>query len=329
MNALKVAWISILFCSASFATSFKPAVIYDTAGKFDKSFNEAIYKGGVQPLVEKHGVKVREVSPKSETQIESGLTKLAKRGYQPIVAAGFSMKPHVEKVAKAFPDIQFTIIDAKIDLPNVQSILFKEHEGSFLVGALAALSSKSNKIGFIGGMDLPMIHKFACGYRQGAMYIKPDIALSQTMTGNTPMAFNDPAKGATLAKAQIQEGVDIIFAAAGSTGIGVYAAAKQGGIYAIGVDSNQNYMQPGTMLTSMLKKVGVATLQTWLEAQQGKWLAGVKVKGLKEDGVGWALDEHNRSLVSETMETQINGLKDKIISGEIKVHDYTENNECP
>ncbi|WP_309227313.1 BMP family lipoprotein [Zooshikella harenae] len=149
------------------------------------------------------------------------------------------------------------------------------------------------------------------------------------MTGSTPMAFNDPAKGASLAKTQIKDGVDVIFAAAGSTGIGVYAAAKQGGIYAIGVDSNQNHLQPGTMLTSMLKNVGVATLQTWLEAQQGQWQPGVKLKGLKEDGVGWALDEHNRSLVSEEMEAEINALKDKIISGEIKVHDYTDNNECP
>ncbi|WP_309227312.1 BMP family ABC transporter substrate-binding protein [Zooshikella harenae] len=167
MKALITAWICILYCSMSLAAPFKPAVIYDTAGKFDKSFNEAVYKGGVRPLMEKHSIKVREVSPKSETQIESGLVKLAKRGYQPIVAVGFSMKPHVEKVAKDFPDIQFTIIDAKIDLPNVQSILFKEQEGSFLVGALAALTTKTNKIGFVGGMDIPMIHKFACGYQQG------------------------------------------------------------------------------------------------------------------------------------------------------------------
>lgn len=314
--------------SMAFAADFAPAVVYDKAGKFDKSFNEAVFKNGVTVFEEKTGVDVREYEPTSDAQVEQGMRKLAKRGYQPIVAVGFSMASAVEKVAKEFPEIKFTIIDMVVPLPNVQSIVFKEHEGSFLVGALAATKSETKKVGFIGGMDIPLIRKFACGYEQGAKYVAKDAVLLQNMTGSTPTAFNDPAKGAELAKSQFSQGADVVFAAAGGTGIGVYQAAKDEGKLAIGVDSNQNHIQPGTMLTSMTKHVGVATFNTYKAAQEGKWTPGVQVLGLAENGVGWAMDNNNAALVSDADKALMKKLTAEIVAGKIKVHDYMSDNSC-
>jgi basic membrane protein A len=238
------------------------------------------------------------------------------------------MASAVEKVATEFPDIQFTIIDMVVDKPNVQSIIFKEHEGSFLVGALAAKASKTDKVGFVGGMDIPLIRKFECGYRQGAKYANPQIETFQNMTGSTPAAFADPAKGSELAKSQFSKGADVIYAAAGGTGMGVYQAAKDAGNFAIGVDSNQNHLQPGTMLTSMVKKVGVAAYNTWEDAEQGNWEAGIKVLGLKEGAVEWAYDDYNKDLITPEMKTYLDGLKADIVSGKIAVHDYMSDNTC-
>ena len=210
---------------------------------------EGVYNG-VKKYTADTGIQVREFEPKNEAQVEQGLRRLAKRGYSPIVTVGFNMTSAVEKVAKDFPEINFTIIDGVIDLPNVQSVVFKEHEGSFLVGALASMASKTNTVGFVGGMDIPLIRKFGCGYEQGVKYASPSATVLQNMTGSTGAAFNDPTKGSELAKSQFSQGADVVFAAAGGTGIGVYQAAKDEGKLAIGVDSNQNHVQPGTMLTS-------------------------------------------------------------------------------
>lgn len=306
----------------------KPAVVYDVAGKFDKSFNEAVFRNGVELFEKEKGVDVREFEPQNEAQREQGLRRLASRDFSPIVAVGFNMASAVEKVATEFPDTQFTIIDMVIDKPNVQSIVFKEHEGSFLVGALAAKASKTATVGFVGGMDIPLIRKFSCGYEQGAKYANKDITVLQNMTGSTPAAFADPAKGSELAKSQFSKGADVIYAAAGGTGLGVYQAAKDAGKYAIGVDANQNHIQPGTMLTSMVKHVGKAAYGTWESALDDSWKPGIKVLGLKEGGVDWALDEHNASLVNADMKTYVDGLKAKIVNGEISVHDYMADNTC-
>ncbi|MGF1771852.1 BMP family lipoprotein [Vibrio maritimus] len=322
MSALAVAVTSF----GAFAA--KPAVVYDTAGKFDKSFNEAVFQNGVKVFNADKGIKVREFEPQNEAQREQGLRRLASRGFTPIVAVGFNMASAVEKVATEFPDIQFTIIDMVVDKPNVQSIVFKEHEGSFLVGALAAKASKTDKVGFVGGMDIPLIRKFECGYRQGAKYANPQIETFQNMTGSTPAAFADPAKGSELAKSQFSKGADVIYAAAGGTGMGVYQAAKDAGNFAIGVDSNQNHLQPGTMLTSMVKKVGVAAYNTWEDAEQGNWEAGIKVLGLKEGAVEWAYDDYNKDLITPEMKTYLDGLKADIVSGKIAVHDYMSDNTC-
>jgi basic membrane protein A len=221
------------------------------------------------------------------------------------------------------------IIDSVVDLPNVQSIVFKEHEGSYLVGVLAALASKSGKVGFVGGMDIPLISRFQCGYAQGAKAANPDVEVLANMTGTTPAAWNDPTRGAELAKGQFDRGVDVVFAAAGGTGTGVYQAAKDAGKLAIGVDSNQNHLQPGTMLTSMLKRVDVAVYESAKTAKEGTWKPGVTVLGLAEGGVDWALDEHNKSLITDDMKAKVEAAKADIISGKVQVHDYMSDNSCP
>ncbi len=326
-SILKLSAIALAISSFSVFAASKPAVIYDTAGKFDKSFNEAVYQNGVK-VMEAKGLKVREFEPQNEAQREQGLRRLASRGFSPIVAVGFNIASAVEKVATEFPDIHFTILDMVVDKPNVQSVVFKEHEGSFLVGALAAKVSKTGTVGFVGGMDIPLIRKFECGYEQGAKYANPAITVLQNMTGSTPSAFSDPAKGSELAKSQFSKGADVIYAAAGGTGLGVYQAAADAGKFAIGVDSNQNHLHPGTMLTSMVKRVGFAALNSWNQDMEGTWKPGIQVLGLKQNAVDWALDDNNKALITDDMKAYMDTLKADIISGKIKVHDYMADNTC-
>lgn len=321
--------VSLALCSfIAHAADFKPAVAYDSAGKFDKSFNQAVFQNGATKFTADTKIAVRDFVPSNDAQREQGLARLARGGYNPIVAVGFMYGSALEKIAKKYPETQFVIIDSVVDLPNVKSLLFKEHEGSFLVGVLAALKSENKKVGFVGGMDIPLIRKFACGYEQGAKYISKDIEVFQNMTGSTNAAWSDPARGAELTKSQFTKGVDVVFAAAGGTGVGVYQAAKDGGKYAIGVDSNQNHLHPGVMLTSMVKLVGLATYDIFKKAEAGQFSAGIDVRGLKEKGVDWALDEYNRALVTPEMEAEINSVKAKIVAGEIVVHDYMADNSC-
>ena len=265
----------------------------------------------------------------NEAQREQALRNFARRGYNPVIAVGFGQAPALEKVAAEYPNTSFSIIDMVVDLPNVQSIVFKEHEGSFLVGMIAALASETGKVGFVGGMDIPLIRRFACGYEQGVMHVNPDAEVYQNMTGTTPAAWNDPVKGAELAKSQFDRGADIVFAAAGGTGLGVLQAAADGGKLSIGVDSNQNYLHPGSVLTSMLKRVDVAAYEVFKTAMDHTWAAGIKDLGLAEDGVGWALDEHNEALISAEMEQQVEAARAAIVAGEMTVHDYMATNSCP
>ena len=300
----------------------EPAVIYDMGGKFDKSFNQAGYEGA-ERWKKESGKQYLEFEISNPTQREQAKRRMAERGADPIVGIGFSQGTSLEKVAKDFPKTKFAIIDSVVKLPNVQSIVFAEHEGSFLVGMMAAMASKSGKVGFVGGMDIPLIRKFQCGYEQGAKYANPQATVAANMTGTTPAAWNDPARGAELAKAQFASGVDVVFAAAGGTGIGVYQAAKDAGKLAIGVDSNQNHLQPGTMLTSMVKRVDVAVYNAFKGVQPG-----LTALGLKEGGVDYALDEHNAKLVNADMKKKVDAAKADIISGKIKVVDYMAANTC-
>ena len=299
-----------------------PAVIYDMGGKFDKSFNQAAYDGA-EKWKKETGKAYLEFEISNPTQREQAKRRMAERGADPIVGIGFSQGSSLEKVAKDFPKLKFAIIDSVVALPNVQSIVFKEHEGSFLVGMMAALASKTGKVGFVGGMDIPLIRKFQCGFEQGAKFANPKAQVVGNMTGTTPAAWNDPARGAELAKAQFAGGVDVVFAAAGGTGIGVYQAAKDAGKLAIGVDSNQNHLQPGTMLTSMVKRVDVAVYNAFKGVKPG-----VSALGLAEGGVDYAMDEHNAKLVSADMKKKVDAAKADIISGKIKVIDYMTASAC-
>jgi basic membrane protein A and related proteins len=310
-----------LVTAAAIAQEFSPAVVFDMGGKFDKSFNEAAYNGA-ERFKKETGIAYREFEVTNEAQREQALRNMARRGSQIVVGIGFSQASGIEKVAKEFPAIKFTIIDAVVDLPNVQSIVFKEHEGSFLVGMAAAMASKTGKVGFVGGMDIPLIRKFALGYDEGAKYVNPKIEIFQNMTGTTPAAWNDPTRGGELARSQFDRGADVVYAAAGATGLGVLQAAKDKGRLAIGVDSNQNHLHPGTILTSMVKRVDLAVYETFKSAKDGAWKPGLRNLGVAEGGVGYALDEHNRKLITPEMEKRLTQARSDIIAGKIKVSDY-------
>jgi len=313
---------------SAFAADDKPAVIYDLGGKFDKSFNEAAFRGAEKYKAES-GVKYREFEIQNEAQREQALRKFATDGNSPIVIAGFSAAAAIEKVATEFPDIKFVIIDAVVEKPNVRSVVFNENEGSYLVGVIAAKSSKTGTVSFIGGMDIPLIRNFACGYVGGVKVTNPQAKVIQNMTGDTPAAWNDPAKGGEIAKSQMDQGSDVIFAAAGGTGIGVLQATADAGKLGIGVDSNQNGLHPGKVLTSMLKRVDVATYNAFKDGADGKFTAGVNVLGVKEAGVDYAVDENNAKLMTDDIKKAVEAAKADIISGKVKVHNYNTDNACP
>jgi len=311
------------------AAEFKPAVIFDMGGKFDKSFNEGVWTG-VKRFTDETGVEVMEFEVTNETQREQAMRRMVDRGATVVLGVGFAQADAIDKVAAENPDRQFTIIDVFwLDRPNLRQYQFKEHEGSYLVGVAAALTSKTGKVGFVGGMDIPLIRKFACGYVQGAKEARPGTVVLQNMTGTTPSAWSDPAKGAELTQSQIDRGADVVYHAAGGTGVGVIRAAADAGKLAIGVDSNQNGLAPGHVLTSMLKRVDVAAYQTLKDAMDGRFTAGVVSLGLAENGVDWALDENNAGLVSDAVKAAVEKAKADIISGAVKVHDYESDQSCP
>lgn len=318
--------LSAILTGAAFAD---PAVIYDLGGKFDKSFNEAAYNGA-EAWKAASGGNYLDLELQNDAQREQALRRFAGQGANPIVMAGFSWTAALTTVAPEFPDTNFVVIDTVVDAPNVQSIIFDEHTGSFLVGALAALKSETGTVGFVGGMDVPLIHKFYCGYAQGAKAVNPDIKLIENYTGTTPAAWNDPVTAGELTKAAIDAGADVIFAAAGGSGLGVLQAAKDAGKFSIGVDSNQNYLQPGSVLTSMLKRVDVAVQNALTEAgDDATFKPGLTVLGLAEEGVGYALDDNNASLITDDMKAKVDELSAQIQSGAITVHDYTTDSTCP
>jgi basic membrane protein A and related proteins len=319
--------LAMLTVATARANDIKPAIVFDLGGKFDKSFNEGV-ADGADRFTKETGIKYLDFVATNDTQFEQAHRRFAERGRDPIIGVGFAQADAVAKVAKDFPNTRFTLIDGIANLPNVQSVLFKEQEGSFLVGIAAAMASKSGKVGFVGGMDIPLIRRFACGYEQGVKWTNPQIEIIENMTGTTPTAWNDPARAAELAKGQFERGVDVIYAAAGASGLGVYQAAVDNKKLAIGVDSNQNYLHPGTMLTSMVKHVDVAAYNSFMAAKNGTWKPGIAVLGLKEGGVDWALDKYNQSLITPEMKAKIDGAKADIIAGKIKVVDYMANNTC-
>ncbi len=303
-----------------------PAVIYDLGGKFDKSFNESVFNGATK-WADETGGSFREIELQSDAQREQALRRFAEAGNNPIVMAGFAFATSLTAVAADFPDTSFVIIDMVVDAPNVRSVVFKEHEGSYLVGVAAAAASKSGTVGFVGGMDIPLIQKFACGYVQGVKASDADATVIQNMTGTTPAAWNDPVKGSELTKAQIAQGADVVYAAAGSTGLGVLQTAADEGIMSIGVDANQNYLHPGSVLTSMLKRVDVAVFNAFSDGPGLE--AGFNVMDLENGGIDYAVDDNNAPIFTAEIKAAVDAAKAGIIDGSISVHDYTSDNTCP
>jgi basic membrane protein A len=304
-----------------------PAIIFDLGGKFDKSFNEAAFAGATR-WAEETGGTFREVELQSEAQREQALRRFAEAGSNPIVMAGFAFSDALSQVAPDYPDTKFAVIDVDwLDMPNVRGIGFQEHEGSYLVGMMAAQASKTGTVGFIGGMDIPLIRKFACGYAQGVMAANPDAKIIANMTGTTPAAWNDPVKGSELTKAQISQGADVVYAAAGGTGVGVLQTAADENILSIGVDSNQNHLHPGKVLTSMMKRVDNAVFDAFTQGENLE--AGNVHMGVANGGVGYALDDNNAALVSADMQAAVDAASAKIASGELTVHNYMSDDSCP
>jgi basic membrane protein A len=307
--------------TALVAADFSPAIVYDFGGKFDRSFNQSASEGA-EKFKKDTGIAFREFEITNIAQREQAMIQLARRGATIIVAVGFTQATAVEKVAKQFPKVKFTLIDAVVDAPNVQSITFREQESAFLCGVAAIMASKTGKVGLVGGMDIPLIRKFAVGYTEGVHYVKPDAEILVNMTGTTPAAWNDPTKGAELAKSQIGRGADVIFHAAGATGLGVMQAAKDAGLLAIGCDSNQDYLHPGHVLTSAIKRVDVAVYKAFDDVKNGTWKAGPQVLGLAENGVDYSYDEFNRALITPEIKQKLDQAKADIIAGKIKVTEY-------
>lgn len=315
---------ALLMAATASAQDFKPAVIFDMGGRFDGSFNEAA-NAGAERFRAETGVDYEWFEVSAETQREQALRTMPRRGATVVSATGFAMEGPLRRIAAQNPDTKFCIIDAAIDdMPNVRSRTFKEHEGSFLVGMLAARKAENGVVGFIGGMDIPLIRNFAYGYEQGAKYVNPDIEVLVNMTGTTPAAWNDPVRGSELAMSQISRGANVVYAAAGGTGKGVLDAAADAGVYSIGVDSNQNHMHPGSVLTSMLKRVDVATFNCLQSAMDGTWEAGHQEMGLAEEGVGYAVDEHNEALLTQEDKDLIAAASEAIIGGELVVERYQQ-----
>ena len=320
---LGAAAVVALSAGASLA---EPALIFDLGGKFDKSFNEAAFTGASR-WAEETGNSFREIELQSEAQREQALRRFADNGNNPIIMTGFAFGNVLSEVAPDYPDTKFALIDMVVDAPNVRSVVFNEHEGSYLVGMMAAMASETDTVGFIGGMDIPLIRKFACGYAQGVLAVNPDATVISNMTGSTPAAWNDPVKGSELTKAQISQGADVVYAAAGGTGVGVLQTAADEDILSIGVDSNQNHLHPGKVLTSMIKRVDNAVFDAMSDGPGME--KGFNVMGVGNEGVGVAIDEHNKALVTAEMQAAVDEAAAKIADGSLEVHDYMSDDSCP
>ena len=320
-------------------SKIRVGIVFDIGGKDDRSFNAAAWAGAKCAETGKWpdgtscgkpalGIVLRDIEPGNPTSIEPAMRAFAEREYDLIIGVGFAQTPIIEVVARDYPNIRFAIVDGVSNLPNVASMVFKEHEGSYLVGMLAAKTSKTGTIGFLGGMDIGLIHRFKEGYEEGARAVNPNIRVIPNYVGVTDAAWNNPGKGKEIALAQISKGADVIFTAAGNSGLGAFDAVEQQGEqngrathFVIGVDSNQNMVKPGYVLTSMVKRVDNAVYEIIKDVVNGQFKAGFHVYGLDKDGVGYAMDENNKELIPEEAIKQAEEARQKIISGEIKVTD--------
>jgi basic membrane protein A len=313
----------------------KVGIVFDIGGKNDRSFNAAAWEG-VKRAEKDLNICLYDVEPGNPTSIEPAMRAFAERNFDLIIGIGFAQGPILAKVANDYPNIKFAIVDGvimeadgKTPKPNVASLVFREHEGSFLVGMIAASKSRTGVLGFVGGMDIPLIHKFATGYEEGAKYVNPNVRVLTNYVGVTDSAWNNPGKGKELALNQIEKGADVLFTAAGNSGLGAFDAVEQYGKnekgeanrFVIGVDSNQNGVKPGFVLTSMVKRVDNAVYDVVKEVLGGNFKGGFHVFGLDKEGVAYAMDDFNRSLIPQEVINKAEEAKTKIASGEIKVTD--------
>jgi basic membrane protein A and related proteins len=303
-------------------------IVFDVGGRGDKSFNDGAYNGGMRAQKDL-GVGVRLIEPGDGSDREAGIRLLAAEGLKLIIGVGFIFTDDLKQLATEYPNVNFAGVDYAVQtddqgniIPppaNLAALKFREEEGSFLVGALAALKSKSKRIGFVGGMDIPLIHKFEAGYRAGVKQVCPDCTVVAQYAGATPEAFANPSKGKELALSQYNSGVEIIFHASGSTGLGVFEAARQNNKLAIGVDADQYAEAPGFVLTSMVKGVDAAVFDAIQRVRNGSFKGGVYSFGLAEGGVGYIYDENNKQLIPDDIRARVEQLKAEIIAGRIKV----------
>lgn len=320
-KSILTASLILSFGIIAHAESLKVALVLDKGGKDDKSFNAAAYAGAIRAEKDLK-IDLKYVEATDTNALENLHRSFARKNFDLVIGIGFAQKEAVRKVAAQFPKVKFALVDGEIEAPNVRSLLFEEHEGSFLVGALAAMKTKSNAVGFVGGMDIPLIRRFAMGYAAGAKHVNPKINVIENYVGVTGEAWNNPAKAKELALAQFSKGADVIFVAAGASGSGVFDAAEEKKIFAIGVDSNQNWIKPGVILTSMQKSVDVAVYDTIKDTKDGKFTAGISRFGLKNKGVDYTLDKYNEKLITPEMKKKVEDLKKQIIDGKIVVPDF-------
>ena len=309
------------FNTLSATERLKIGLVLDKGGKDDKSFNSAAFEGA--SLAEKQlGIELKYVEATDVNSLENLHRQFAKKNYDLVIGVGFAQVDAVKKISSQFPKVKFAIVDGEVTNPNVKSLLFEEHQGSFLVGAFAAMKTKTGKVGYIGGMDIPLIRRFSKGYIAGIKYISPKVQILENYIGVSGEAWNNPAKAKELALNQYNQGVEVIFVAAGASNSGVFDAAEEKKKFAIGVDSNQNWIKPGFILTSMLKRVDRAVFSTIEDLKNNKFLAGAQRYGLKDKGVDYSLDKYNEKLISSEERKKLETIKEDIIKGKIQVPDY-------
>jgi basic membrane protein A len=302
---------------------FRVGLVFDVGGRGDKSFNDAAYEG-VARAQRELGVTIELLEPTGAEDREAALRLFAARGFDLIIGVGFIFSTDINEVARDFPESSFACVDyapppsGEIP-PNVAGLGFREEEGSFLVGAVAGLLTETKHLGFVGGMDIPLIHRFEAGYRAGMKHVCPACELHVGYAGTTPEAFRDPAKGKAIAISQISAGADVIYHASGTTGHGVFEAARDMGIRAIGVDSDQHDEMPGTVVTSMIKRVDVAVFDTIRDAGQGEFSPGMVSFGVAENGVGYVAEGPHAEGISDAIRQRVAELRDDIASGSIEV----------
>ncbi len=334
LGALVAAHLLLLTITPSGATiapegeGLDIGIVFDVGGRGDKSFNDGAFLGGVR-AADSLGARVRYIEPGEGSDREAGLRLLAAEGMDLVVAVGFIFTDDVLTLAREYPGVKFAGVDYAVATdadgnplplpPNLVAIKFREEEGSFLVGALAALTGGSKKVGFVGGMDIALIHKFEAGYRAGVTHVCPDCEVVVQYAGVTPEAFKNPGRGKELALSQYQQGVNVIYHAAGSTGLGVFEAARSMGRLAIGVDADQYHEAPGHVLTSMVKGIDAAVFDVARAVQDGGFEGGIRVFGLAERGVGYVDDDNNRALIPDSVRTRLHALEADIIAGRIRV----------